>query len=260
MVYFSSSDSHLIPIFSKMKKLTKRKLFKIIWFSLVTIFCIWQWFTYQARGLPENIFENSETVEVRLESNFISFIAKNSSEKKEVIFLQGGLVDPEAYAPLCRKIAAAGITCHLVKMNWRMPVWYYQEIGELFDLKDGNFILGGHSQGAKMSAQYVYENPQLLKGLFLLGSSHPRDIDLSNTTIPTIKIYGELDGLASVPEVLENKDKLPKDAVLKMIEGANHSQFAYIGSLLTDETPAITLEQQQKATTEILISFLQSIE
>jgi len=59
-----------------------------------------------------------------------------------------------------------------------------------------------------MAAQIVYENPTL-KDYFYLGTSHPGDIDLSTYTIPTIKIYAEKDGHASLREVIENKSKLP---------------------------------------------------
>ncbi|MEC8894402.1 MAG: hypothetical protein VX901_13860 [Candidatus Poribacteria bacterium] len=56
-----------------------------------------------------------------------------------------------------------------------------------------------------MASQFVYENPNLMKGLFLLGTSHPRDFDLSERILSTIKLYAEFDGLASVPEVMETK-------------------------------------------------------
>ena len=65
-----------------------------------------------------------------------------------------------------------------------------------------------------MAAQFVYENTNLMKGLFLMGTSHPRDIDLSSQSIPSIKLYAENDGLASVEEVMTNKNKLPKNTRL----------------------------------------------
>lgn len=119
------------------------------------------------------------------------------------------MTDPKAYAPLCRKFAKNGYSCHLVKMPWRLPQYYYNKTQQLFNLKKKNFIIGGHSQGGKMAAQLVYENPKIFKGLFLMGTSHPRDIDLSNRSVPCIKLYASNDGLASVPEVIANKDKLP---------------------------------------------------
>lgn len=241
-------------------KIKKRNVFRLIWFSLVIIFLIWQWSTYQARDLPKNTFSESGTVSVSENSDKITFQPKETNNRNEIIFFQGGLADPEAYAPLCRKIAENGFTCHLIKMDWRMPQWDYKKIKKLFSLRQSNYIIGGHSQGAKMAAQFIYENPNLLKGLFLLGTSHPRDFGLSDRTIPIIKLYAEFDGLASVSEVMENKDKLPKSATMTMIKGGNHSQFGYLGELLTDENAKIDLKEQQDLTLEYLITFFHRIE
>jgi len=210
--------------------------------------------------LPKNTFDNDSNVTVETASDEITFMPVNSTYQNEIIFFQGGLTDPKAYAPLCRKIAENGFTCHLIKMDWRMPQWDYKKIETMFDLKHGRYIIGGHSQGAKMASQFVYEHPGLMKGLFLLGTSHPRDFDLSGRSIPTIKLYGELDGLASVPEVMENKDKLPKNTNLIEIKGGNHSQFGYLGTLLTDEDAEIDLAEQQRITVEKLTDFFTSIE
>ena len=241
-------------------KIKKRNIFRLIWFTFVAIFFIWQWTTYQSRNLPENTFENNGEVVVEQSNDEITFLPIHSSYHNEIIFFQGGLTDPKAYAPLCRKIAENGFTCHLIKMNWRMPQWDYEKIKNMFDLANGKYIIGGHSQGAKMASQFVYENPGLMKGLFLLGTSHPRDFDLSNRALPTIKIYGELDGLASVSEVMDNKDKLPKNTNLIEIKGANHSQFGYLGKLLTDESAEIDLAEQQRLTVKNLIAFFVNVE
>ncbi|WP_373497659.1 alpha/beta hydrolase [Aquiflexum sp.] len=241
-------------------KIKKRNIFRIVWFSLVTIFFIWNWTTYQSRNLPETTFADDGNVTVIKSIDKITFEPNNSSYQNEIIFFQGGLTDPKAYAPLCRKIAENGFTCHLIKMKWRMPLWDYKKIESMFDLKNGNYIIGGHSQGAKMASQFVFENPNLLKGLFLLGTSHPRDFDLSNRILPTIKLYGEFDGLASVSEVMENKDKLPKNAALIEIKGGNHSQFGYLGKLLTDDKAQIDLEEQQGLTLGALKDFFKKIE
>lgn len=241
-------------------KIKKRNVFRLIWFSLVIIFFIWQWSTYQSRNLPKNTFQNDDKVTIEAKTQLITFRPKAKKNKSEIIFFQGGLTDPKAYAPLCRTIAENGFTCHLIKMDWRMPQWDYKKIINLFDLKNGHYIIGGHSQGAKMASQFVYENPGLMKGIFLLGTSHPRDFDLSSRTISSIKIYAELDGLASVAEVMENKDKLPANTKLLMIKDGNHSQFGYLGLLLTDETAKIDLNEQQKQTSEALIEFFKSVE
>ena len=241
------------------KKWSKRKIFRTVWFSLVTIFFIWNWNTFQSRNLPENTFSSSDLVTVIETDDEINFKSKISKKELEIIFFQGGLTDPKAYAPLCRKLAETGFNCHLIKMNWRLPQYGYQKTLKLIDLRKGNFIIGGHSQGGKMAAQLVYENPTTFKGLFLMGTSHPRDIDLSNLNTPCIKLYANNDGLASVEKVMENKEKLPKNSSLILIKGGNHSQFGYLGQLLMDSSPTISLEEQQDETYNNLIKFISAI-
>jgi len=242
-----------------MKRWSKRKIFKIIWFSFAIIFFGWNWTTFQSRNLPDGTFESTKLVTVTQSDDFITFQSDTAKNGIKVIFFQGGLTDPKAYAPLCRRLAENGFTCYLMKMDWRLPQYDYKKTLKLFHLDSGSYAVGGHSQGGKMAAQIVYENPALFKGLFLLGTSHPRDIDLSTLTIPTIKIYAEKDGLASVPEVMQNKSKLPQNAKLVLIKGGNHSQFGYLGKLLMDNSADITLEEQQQQTVENIIAFLNEI-
>jgi hypothetical protein len=235
------------------------KIVKLAWLGFAVIFMVWNWTTFQSRGLPDDTFTSSDSVEISQTEKEILFRAKNPSTE-EIIFFQGGLVDPNAYAPLCKKIASAGYTCHLIKMPFRLPQKGYKIINEMFDLKSGRYILGGHSQGGKMAAQFVYENPGIIKGLFLLATSHPRDIDLSGLSIPALKLYGSNDGLASPEEVLENQDKLPANAASILIQGANHSQFGYMGKLLMDDKATISLEEQQLQTVRHLLTFFHELE
>jgi Alpha/beta hydrolase family len=243
-----------------MKKKKWWKIFKIIWLGLVVIFLIWNWTTFQSHNLPKDTFSNSAIVSVMETDDQITFQSDTSKNKLEIIFFQGGLTDPKAYAPLCRKLAENGFTCHLIKMAWRLPQYDYQKTSKLFDLKHGNYVIGGHSQGAKMAAQFVYEHPGTMKGLFLMGTSHPRDINLSNQSIPCIKFYADNDGLASVDEVLGNRGKLPINTKLVLIEGGNHSQFGYLGALLFDNKADITVEQQQSIVLRNIVNFLNDIQ
>lgn len=239
--------------------MSKRKILRIIWFSIVGLLLIWNWSTYQSRNLPTDTFDNNSKVTVEEDANKITFTPTSVDKNLKVIFFQGGMTDPKAYAPLCRKIAENGFICHLIKMSWRLPQYDYKKISKLFDLTPGQYVIGGHSQGGKMAAQFVFENENLMKGLFLVGTSHPRDIDLSIYNIPTLKLYAENDGLASVEEVMENKNKLPKNSKLILIKGGNHSQFGYLGHLFLDDEPQISLEEQQRETLEQLTLFLNGI-
>lgn len=242
-----------------MKKWTIWKIFKTIWVTCGLGFILWNWTTFQSRDLPKGVLQSGAGISVTQSKDQIIFKADTGTAKLEVIFFQGAMTDPKAYAPLCRSLAQQGFTCHLIRMAWRLPIKDYKKINRLFDLQAKNYVIGGHSQGGKIAAQAVFENPNVFKGLFLLGTSHPRDISLADHTLPILKLYAEKDGLASMKEVLANKDKLPAQAELVLIKGGNHSQFGYLGQLFMDESPQISREAQQKQTLEHLVNFLQKI-
>ena len=244
-----------------MKKRSFRNWFRIVWFSLVTLFFIWQWSTYQAKGVQGALAAIESNLKIEEGKEKISVLPRIGKPKGEVLFFPGGLVAPRAYLPLAKGIAAENYAVHIIKMPGRMATRGYLNIKTLFDLEDPskNYLLGGHSQGGKMAAQFVFEHPKLVDGLFLLATSHPRDISLNSYKIPTIKIYAEKDGLASIAEVLENKDKLPLEAELKLLKGGNHSQFGYFGQLLMDGTPSINRETQHQQSIAYLTSFFDGI-
>ena len=126
----------------------------------------------------------------------------------------------------------------------------------LFGDTSKTYILAGHSQGGKMAAQFVYENPNLIDKLILIGTTHPRDISLSNSSIPIMKIYGSDDGVADEESIMQNKPKLPSATTFVRIEGANHAQFGYYGFQLGDNSATISREQQQTETLKNILEFI----
>lgn len=244
-----------------MKRKKIWKVIRLIWIGTGILAMLWMWSTFWPRDVSDNIFENDQEVIVQEGEAMLSFLSTQASET-EVIFYPGGMVNPISYAPLGRRLAKSGYSVHIIHMPWRMATKGYTQILDLFDLDDPNkkYILGGHSQGAKMAAQFVYEHPGLIDGLFLLGTSHPRDYDMSDVEIPCLKLYAEFDGLASVAEVRENQELMPKGSQMILIEGGNHSQFGYMGQLFMDESAEIDREEQQAIILQELLTFIRSLE
>lgn len=175
-----------------------------------------------------------------------------------MIFYPGAMVDPKVYVPLCRKIADDDIKVYLIRMPWRLASKGYNKPKELHLFADTTktYILSGHSQGAKMAAQFVYENPKLVDKLILIAMSHPRDISLSASKIPILNIYGSKDGVAEENSILANKSKLPATAKFIRIDGGNHSQFGCYGFQLGDNRASIRREWQQTMTLNYIIDFI----
>jgi len=239
------------------KKWKVKRILKTIWITAGILLTIWLFYSYESDGVDKSFLQSNSLVNVEDVSDYYVFTPKKEF-KNVVIFYPGAMVETEAYVALCRKLADQNMKVYLIKMPWRLASKGYNKPKELhlFDDATKKYILAGHSQGGKMAAQFVYENPKLIDKLILIGTSHPRDISLADSQIPILKIYGSKDGVADEGSILKNKSKLPENANFLKIEGANHCQFGYYGFQLGDDKATISREQQQKETLNAMLSFI----
>ncbi|MEO6221875.1 MAG: alpha/beta hydrolase, partial [Vicinamibacterales bacterium] len=119
--------------------------------------------------------------------------------------------------------------------------------------------LGGHSRGAMLSVLFASRYPLDLSGLLLIGTTHPRDHDLSSLRIPVLKISGTRDCVADLEKSKAEAAKLPSQAVWTTIVGANHAQFGYYGTQLGDCSATISREEQQRQLREEVVRWLAEI-
>ncbi|MEM6726152.1 MAG: alpha/beta hydrolase [Bacteroidota bacterium] len=244
-----------------LKKRSWRHKFRLVWFLLVTVFMFWQCFGHQAKGITPEMRSSNDQVHVAVTDEMIRFSPSNPTSV-EILFFPGGMVDPGSYIPLSRDLAIAGYHVSIIKMPWRLSTNEYLKTKEMFDLNDPTkqYLLAGHSQEAEMAAQFVYEHPDLIDGLILLGTSHPRDFSMADIRIPSLKIYVENDGLASPREVFDNEIHLPEGSEIAKIKGGNHSQFGSMGRLLMDGKSTISRKEQQQKTADLMIEFMTQFE
>jgi pimeloyl-ACP methyl ester carboxylesterase len=122
------------------------------------------------------------------------------------------------------------------------------------------WVLAGHSRGAALGARFAAVYPDLLAGLVLIGTTHPKRGSLASLAIPVTKIYGTRDCVADSASVLANASLLPPGTRWVRIEGANHRQFGWYGAQLGDCSATISREAQQARTLEVLRAVLDSID
>jgi hypothetical protein len=90
----------------------------------------------------------------------------------------------------------------------------------------------------------------------LLGSTHPRERDYSNLSIPVMKTVATNDGVAPLSASEANRRLLPASLRWEVIEGGNHSQFAYYGFQLFDGRATISREEQHALVIAAIRSFV----
>jgi hypothetical protein len=92
--------------------------------------------------------------------------------------------------------------------------------------------------------------------MVLVGTTHPKQDDLSSLPIRVTKVYASNDGVAPPNRTLSNKGLLPKATRWVEIKGGNHSQFGHYGHQLSDGDATISREAQQTATRTSLLEAL----
>ncbi|AZQ44463.1 alpha/beta fold hydrolase [Nonlabens ponticola] len=235
------------------------KLIGIVWILAGFSFFVYMYFTFMAQGVNADVHSDTKVVSVTRSSNFDLF-EPNENSKGTIFFFPGALVDPAAYAPICRELSLNNYKTYLIHMPWRMASLGYQSILEdSLIVKEENNILIGHSQGAKMAAQFTQEHPELINGLVLLGTTHPRDYALTANDVQVLKIYGGNDQVAPVDKVLLNKVNLPEHTIYEEIDGGNHSQFGHYGQQIGDGSASISREKQQEKTINHILQFLENL-
>jgi len=118
------------------------------------------------------------------------------------------------------------------------------------------WVVAGHSFGAVLACEIAGNPPGQVSGVVLIGSSHPRDVDLSHSHLDITKVTATHDGLASPDRVKANASKLRPQTRWIEIEGGNHSQFGYYGFQLGDHRATISRAEQQDRTVEALLEAL----
>lgn len=224
------------------------------------VFVGWCALAYRATADAKAAIVTDGRVLVEPDVGVVRFTSASQPTKVPVglLFFAGSLVDPVAYAPLARAIATAGYPVILVSLPRRgafggadSPEVLQNALGAIHDdERAAQWLIGGHSRGAVVATRMVSQLASLgagsVAGLLLVGTSHPRDVDLSGYKRPVTKIVATRDGLASLEKVEANRRLLPATTRWVRIEGGNHSQFGWYGFQPGDRFATISRESQQR--------------
>ncbi|MBL0170346.1 MAG: hypothetical protein IPP90_06360 [Gemmatimonadaceae bacterium] len=235
-----------------------RRVWIITGISATVVFVGWCAIAYRATSEAKAAMKSDARVQVAPDVGVVRFTAAGQPGKVPVglLFFAGSLVDPVAYAPLARAVAAAGYPVILVSLPRRgmfggadSPEVLGTALGAIHeDERAVQWLIGGHSRGAVVASKMVSEVASLgggsVAGLLLVGTSHPRDVDLSRYKHPVTKIFATRDGLASMDKIEANRRLLPASTRWVKIKGGNHSQFGWYGFQPGDRFATISRDAQ----------------
>ncbi|MBU0936845.1 MAG: alpha/beta hydrolase [Spirochaetes bacterium] len=174
------------------------------------------------------------------------------------ILYPGAQVVPSAYAVVGRALAELGYHTYILKMPFNLAVLDSNAATAI--IRDNpqitEWLIGGHSLGGAMAADYVYKNPQAVDGLVLFAAWPVPDHSLADRDLPMLSVYGQLDGLATVAEIDESRSRLPPHTKYVQIDGGNHAQFGSYGLQKGDLAATINKEEQFRLIKAALQAFI----
>lgn len=177
-----------------------------------------------------------------------------------LILYPGAGVEPAAYAPLADEIAGAGFLVTIQQAPLGLAILesdMAQPTIEDFDRVDV-WAVGGHSLGGAMAARFASGSADV-DGLVLLAAYPEDGLDLSDSGLDVISIYGDRDRLATPDEVLGAEPRLPHDTEFVLIAGGNHAQFGSYGHQPRDGEASITPDAQRELVTGAIVRLLSGL-
>jgi len=216
-----------------------------------------------ARSMPEaaRALLSDETVKVST-GKWLVFQPVGSSTKEGFIFYPGARVDYRAYAPMAKALAEKGILVVVVRMPLNLAVFGINKADAVMQAypEIGQWMIGGHSLGGAMAADYLAKHRSLLDGLILLAAYPPSNDLLSDYAGVVCSISGSNDGLATPTKIQASKALLPVSTRWLVIEGGNHAYFGWYGPQKGDNPATITREEQQTQIVEDALACLTQVQ
>jgi hypothetical protein len=241
-----------------------RRRYKIIIGILLAITIVFVGFVIWAETPPAPMPKAYEALEsdsnvIVSTKNWIEFQPTTTTKKVGFILYPGGRVDFRSYAPIAHKIATQGHLVVIVRMPLNLAVFGANTANDVINSypQISSWVIGGHSLGGTMAAQYAHQNPTKVKGLVLWAAYPASGTDLSKINLLVTTIHGTNDGLVSSAQIEDSLKLLPASTSRIEITGGNHAQFGWYGNQDGDNSATITREEQQ---TQILNSTLQLLQ
>jgi dienelactone hydrolase len=240
-------------------RILKRVLLILLAVLLLAVagFVIWGY--TPPKPMPEAFAALQSDAQVQVTTSpWLTFTPAGTQPTTGFIFYPGGRVDPRSYAPQARAIAEQGYLVTIVPMPLNLAVLGTNRADAVIKAHPEieHWVIGGHSLGGAMAANYVYTHPDAVQGMALWAAYPANNNSLADRQIPITSIYGTRDGQAARFTEDATRALLPASARYVPIEGGNHAQMGWYGPQAGDGEATISREAQQQQTVAATVELL----
>lgn len=245
-------------------RITKRQLvlFVILLLCAVLAAVGIPWLTHARQPLPEALAAMSSDEQVRVEQEpWLTFVPTRDASNTGFIFYPGGRIDPRSYASLMKAIATEGYLVVVPEMPLNIAAFHPNVADEVIAAHSeiDRWVIGGHSVGGAMAAQYTAEHSAEIAGVAIWASYPPDGAGLSTLGIPVTLIYGSRETRVTDSSIAERRHLLPADTVYVWIEGGDHHQFGSYEIDPEDRLATIDRDVQHRQILQATLALLESV-
>lgn len=242
-----------------MKKSTKIIIYIIlsILVAAAFIFYIWSQQTYKP---SKELHQLVTAKDYKTIHDSYVFEPKEASDIG-IILYAGAKVEPLSYGYLAKSLAEKGYFVAIPNLTMNMSIFDRTAAKPLMNnfTNIDRWVIGGHSLGGVSAASFIQKHPENVAGLLLLASYPSNSVDFSTTTLPTLSIYAENDGVSPPKDILAKQSSLSSTAILHEIAGGNHAGFGMYGAQSDDGVATISNLQQQNQIISQTLKWLDTI-
>ena len=241
-----------------MQKNLRRLIYIILIILLIGTGGLVTWATLSAQEATERAVKVLNDNDIKLEDGLLLF-RPNSTTDRGLIYYPGGLVDPEAYAVTAKGIADAGYMVVIPKMPLNLAFMGVNRANKIrADHPEINsWVIGGHSLGGAMAAEYAKNNEDSIDGLIMFASYPAKYEDFVNFPKPILTIISSKDPGAPKQEAFY--ETINDSAQIYFIEGGNHRQYGDYRYQKGDGIATISVNQQQDQIIAATVQFLDTL-
>jgi dienelactone hydrolase len=178
-----------------------------------------------------------------------------------LILYPGGFVQPEAYAPIARRIAEAGHPVVVVAVTLRLAFFDVDAASPVPAAfpRVARWAVGGHSLGGVASAWFAHGQPEQVAGLVLWASYTDDGHSFADTAMPVLSVSGTRDGNVTPGKVQQSRLTLPKTTRYVAIDGGNHAQFGAYRFQVNDASATMSRHEQYRTVADATVAFLDTL-
>jgi pimeloyl-ACP methyl ester carboxylesterase len=205
------------------------------------------WYAQPQPLLPEAnaALSSTATVTFTEDDGNLVYTPIGTSPTTGLVLYPGGKVPSAAYAPQARAIADLGYLVVVVSVPFNLAVFGIDSAEPVIagHPEIAHWVVGGHSLGGSMAAQFIDSHAGEVEGLVLWASYSAAD--LTSDGLAVLSAYGTLD--TGVPSYTSpaNLAKLGTDVTQTVIDGGNHEQMGWYTGQPNDPPATISRPDQQ---------------